>query len=184
MLREIEHESLSQAIIKFDNGATGSIHASLLNHKQPLTPEGRIEILGYDASMLVGEAYYSPPLNTALGRNNYWQADTTFGSSDNPAAVEALESLRSEVADVPETATEAYQSRIFLESIANDTQSLVPIDVPRHHVEVVRAIYKSTEERQPVTLPLDKDDPVLQRRRKAYPRRKTRSIVAGIRRMP
>ena len=158
-LREIEHESLSQAIVKFDNGATGSIHASLLNHKQPLTPEGRIEILGYDASVLVGEAYYSPPHNTGLGRSNYWQAETTFGSSDNPAAVEALESLRSEVTGVPETATEAYQSRLFLESIANDTEPLVPIEVPRHHVEVVRAIYKSAEERQPVTLPLDKDDP-------------------------
>ena len=158
-LRQIEHESLSQAVIKFENGATGSIHASLLNHKQSLTPEGRIEVLGYDASMLVGEAYYSPPLNTAMGRSNYWKADTTFASSDNPAAVEALESLRSEVDGVPETATEAYQSRLFLESILNDTEPLVPIDVPRHHVEVVRAIYKSAEERQPVTLPLDKDDP-------------------------
>ena len=158
-LREIEHESLSQAVVKFDNGATGSIHASLLNHKQPLTPEGRIEVLGYDASMLVGEAYYSPPHNTGLGRSNYWRAETTFGSSDNPAVVEALENLRSEVEGVPETATEAYQSRLFLESIADNTEPLVPIDVPRHHVEVVRAIYKSAEERQPVTLPLDKDDP-------------------------
>ena len=158
-LREIEHESLSQAVVKFDNGATGSIHASLLNHKQSLTPEGRIEVLGYDASMLVGEAYFSPPLNTTLGRNNHWQADTTFASNDNPAAVNALENLRSEVASVPETATEAYQSRLFLESIADDTEPLVPIDVPRHHVEVVRAMYKSTEERLPVTLPLDKDDP-------------------------
>ena len=159
MLREIEHESLSQAIVKFDNGATGGIHASLLNHKQSLTPEGRIEVLGYDASMLVGEAYYSPPLNTGLGRNSYWRADTTFGSSDNPAAVEALECLRSEVAGVPETATEAYQSRLFLESIINDSEPLVPIDIPRNHVEVVRAIYKSAEERQPVRLPLDKEDP-------------------------
>ena len=159
MLREIEHESLSQAIVKFENGATGSIHASLLNHKQPLTPEGRIEVLGYDASMLVGEAYYSPPLNTGLGRNNHWRADTTFASNENSGAVDALENLRSEVACVPETATEAYQSRLFLESIADDTAPLVPIDVPRHHVEVVRAMYKSTEERQPVKLPLDKNDP-------------------------
>ena len=158
-LREIEHESLSQAVVKFDNGATGTIHASLLNHKQSRTPEGRIEVLGYDASMLVGEAYYSPPLNTTLGRNNYWKADTTFASSDNPSAVDALEILGSEVASVPETATEAYQSRLFLESIADDTQPLVPINVPRHHVEVVRAMYKSTEERRAVTLPLDKDDP-------------------------
>ena len=158
-LRKIEHESLSQAVVRFDNGATGTIHASLLNHRQALTPEGRIEILGQDASLLVGEAYYHPSHAEGLGRHNYWQADTAFGSSDNPAAVEALESLRSAVAGVPEGATEAYQSRLFLESVASEAEPLVPIDVPRHHVEVVRAIYKSAQEHRPVTLPLDKDDP-------------------------
>lgn len=158
-LREIETESLSQAVVKFENGATGTIHASLLNHRQALTPEGRIEILGHDASLLVGEAYCHPSHAGGLGRDNCWQADTTFGSSDTPTAVEALESLRSGVADIPEGATEAYQSRLFLESISNGTEPLVPIDVPRHHVEVVRAIYKSAEEHQPVTLPLDRDDP-------------------------
>ena len=33
------------------------------------------------------------------------------------------------------------------------------IEVPHHHVEVTRAIYKSAAEGQPVTLPLDKRDP-------------------------
>lgn len=158
-LRKIETESLSQAVVRFENGATGTIHATLLNHKQALTPEGRIEILGHDASLLVAEAYYHPSHTEGLGRDAYWQADTTFGSSDNLAAVEALESLRSEVAGVPEAATEAYQSRLFLESVAGGLEPLVPIEVPRHHVEVVRAIYKSAEEHRPVTLPLDKDDP-------------------------
>ena len=158
-LRKIETESLSQAVVRFDNGATGTIHATLLNHKQAQTPEGRIEILGHDASMLVGEAYYHPSHSEGLGRDAYWKADTAFGSSDNPAAVEALESLRSEVAGVPEAATEAYQSRLFLESVAGELEPLVPIEVPRHHVEVVRAIYKSAEEHLPVTLPLDKNDP-------------------------
>jgi len=147
------------AKIMIANGATGAIHASLLNHRQPLTPEGRIEILGYDAALLVGEEYYLNDAGVLGGRGNYWQADTTFGSSDNPAAMKALESLRAEVGAIPERASEEYQSRLFLETIANDTEPLVPIDVPRHHVEVVRAIYKSAEEGQPVTLPLDKDDP-------------------------
>ena len=40
----------------------------------------------------------------------------------------------------------------------------MPIEVPRHHVEVVRAIYKSAEERRPVTLPLDRDDPFYSRK--------------------
>ena len=159
MLRQIEHESLSQAVVRFANGATGTIHASLLNHRQKLTPEGRIEILGHDAALLVGEEYYPSPTGLLGGRDNYWQADTTFGSSDNPAAVEALETLRMDVAHIPEQVSEAHQSRLFLETIANDTEPLVPIDVPRHHVEVVRAIYKSAEEGRPVTLPLDKDDP-------------------------
>ena len=38
-------------------------------------------------------------------------------------------------------------------------EPLVPIEVARHHVEVVRALYKSAAERQPVSLPLDKADP-------------------------
>ena len=46
-----------------------------------------------------------------------------------------------------------------MESIINNSEPLVPIDVPRNHVEVVRAIYKSAEEYQPVRLPLDKEDP-------------------------
>ncbi len=159
MLRRIEHESLSQAVVRFANGATGSIHASLLNHEQPHTPKGRIEILGHDASLLVGEAYYKGQLGGAVPRSNYWQAETTFGSNDTPAAVQDLEALRAKVAGVPEQASEEYQSRLFLESIATGSDPVVPIEVPRHHVEVVRAIYKSAEEHRPVTLPLDKSDP-------------------------
>jgi predicted dehydrogenase len=159
MLRQVEHESLSQAVVRFANGATGTIHASLLNHRQKLTPEGRIEILGYDASLLVGEEYYPGEAGILGSRSNYWEADTSFGSSDNPAAVDALEALRAEVTGVPLRISEEYQSRLFLETIASNTEPLVPVEVPRHHVEVVRAIYKSAEEGRPVTLPLDKNDP-------------------------
>lgn len=157
-LRDIEHESLSQAVVRFENGATGTIHASLLNHAQDLTPDGRIEVLGQDASLLVGERYHTAPTE-GFARDNYWEADTSFGSSDNPAAVDALEALRARVEAVPERATEADQSRLWLESIANDSEPMVPIDVPRHHVEVVRAIYKSAATHEPVGLPLDRDDP-------------------------
>ena len=61
-LREIEHENLTHAAMRYSNGATGTIHASLLNHKQRLTPSGRFEILGRDASMLVGEEYFNQAL--------------------------------------------------------------------------------------------------------------------------
>ena len=158
MLREMEHESLSQAVVRFDNGATGSIHASLLSHAQDRTPGGRIETLGRVASLLVGTEY-QPSSVEGQPRDNYWQADASFGSSDNPAAVEALEELREQVSAVPERATEGYQSRLWLESIVNNSEPLVPIEVPRHHVEVTRAIYKSAATHQPVRLPLDTGDP-------------------------
>ena len=153
-LREIEHENLTHAAVRYSNGATGTIHASLLNHKHRLTPAGRFEILGRDASMLVGEEYVN---QTAPG-SNYWKADTTFGFGDG-AAVNALTSLAEEVSGVPEHASEEYQSRLFLESIANDSAPLVPIEVPMHHVEIVRALYKSAHEGAPVSLPLDEGDP-------------------------
>ena len=153
-LREIEHENLTHAAVRYSNGATGTIHASLLNHKQRLTPPGRFEILGRDASMLVGEEYVNQP---APG-SSYWEADTTFGFGDG-AAVDALAALADDVSGVPERASEEYQSRLFLESIANDTEPVVPIEVPLHHVEVVRALYKSAHEGAPVSLPLDEGDP-------------------------
>jgi predicted dehydrogenase len=153
-LREIEHENLTHAAVRYSNGATGTIHASLLNHKQRLTPSGRFEILGRDASMLVGEEY----LNQGNPGSSYWKADTTFGFGDG-AAVDALASLAEEVSGVPEEASEEYQSRLFLESIANDSDPVVPIEVPMHHVEIVRALYKSAHEGAPVSLPLDEDDP-------------------------
>ena len=55
--------------------------------------------------------------------------------------------------------SQEQQTRGFLERVINDTEPQVPLEVPHHHVEVVRAIYKSSEENQPVALPLDKDDP-------------------------
>lgn len=158
MLRQIEHESLSQAVVRFANGATGMIHASLLNHRQKLTPEGRFEILGYDASMLVGEEYYPNP-GPNLTAASYWEAETSFGSSDHPEAVASLDKLREEVAPIPQRASEAYQTRLWLEAIRDNTEPLVPIEVSRHHVEVVRALYKSAADHRSVTLPLDKGDP-------------------------
>ena len=153
-LREIEHENLTHAAVRYANGATGTIHASLLNHEQRLTPPGRFELLGRDASMLVGEECVNQDPPSA----SYWQADTTFGFGDG-AAVDALDALAAGAADVTERATEAHQSRLFLQSIADDTAPLVPVEVPMHHVEIVRALYKSAHEGAPVSLPLDKDDP-------------------------
>ena len=132
------------------------IHASLLSHPYPRQSENQggiykpgkqaIEILGNDMSLFVDN-------DPALVR-----ANLNFGSGD-PSKLEALEALNADVEHIPEEIDQQYQTRLFLESIINDTEPRVPIEVPRNHVELVRAIYKSAEEHQPVTLPLDKDDP-------------------------
>ena len=166
MLRQIETESLTQAVLRFANGSTGTLHASVLNHKQLHTPEGRFEILGREASMLVNEEYYISADGHSAGRDHYWKAITSFGSSGvgkfgdgDGITLQNLETLRENLNDVPICASEAYQTRLFVECILNDSDPLVPIDIPRHHVEVVRAMYSSTEQHRPVTLPLDPGDP-------------------------
>ena len=148
MLRQIEHDSLTQAVVKFANGATGMIHASLIDQVGSGAPgaRGHIQVFSADAALEI------------------WQeqgavSNTTFTSSDNPAAVEALDGLRADVAHLPEVVSQPDQTRLFLESIINDTEPLVPIEIHHHHVEVTRGIYKSAAESKPVTLPLDKSDP-------------------------
>ncbi len=151
-LRTIEHDSLSQAVVRFDNGATGFIHATLISHLSGSIPgvRGRIAILGRDAAIQIDQEMPAEGIHS----------DLTIASSDNPGAVEAVRALEAELSpDFPEYVSQEDQTRLFLESIANDTDPLVPIEVPHHHVELTRAIYKSAEERRPVTLPLDKGDP-------------------------
>ena len=162
MLRKIEHDSLSQAVVKFANGATGSIHASLITHTSSEMRErtsvgirGRISVAGHDAAMTTQNE------NLPRGAEGLpvMTSTTEFTSSDNPQALEALEALRGDVAGLPDRVNQERQTRSFLEAIINDSDTEVPIEVPRHHVEVTRAIYKSSEENRPVDLPLDKDDP-------------------------
>ena len=166
MLRDIETDSLSQAVVRFDNGATGVIHMSLITHTAGLLrgARGRILIIGNDAAMAVYNETSYGSIATFASENDQSprlnvRSDTVFASNDNPDALEALEALRAEVEEIPEEAAHEYQTRKFLESIINDTEPLVPIEIPHHHVEVTRAIFKSAEEHRPVTLPLDKSDP-------------------------
>ena len=152
MLRTIEHDSLSQAVVAYENGATGYIHATLISHLSGNIPgiRGRITVLGADAAIQIDQEMPAEGICS----------DLTVASNDNPDAVESIMALEDELsADFPEYVSQEDQTRLFLENIANDTEPLVPVEIPHHHVEVTRAIYKSAEEHRPVTLPLDKDDP-------------------------
>ena len=162
MLRKIEHDSLSQAVVKFANGATGVVHTSLITHTSSEMRErtsvgnrGSISVAGYDAAMSVQNE------NLPRGAEGLpvMTSVTEFTSSDSPDALERLEAMREDVAHLPDRVSQERQTRSFLQAIIDDTDTEVPIEVPRHHVEVTRAIYKSSEENRPVDLPLDKDDP-------------------------
>ncbi len=152
MLRTIEHDSLTQAVVKFENGATGTMLATLVSHLGGSVPglRGRITLLGNDAAIEIDQEY-------SLLEQVY--SDLVVASQDNPRATEAIQTLQAELEDYPECVTQTDQTRIFLESIINDTEPLVPIEVPYHHVEVTRAIYQSAFEGAPVTLPLSKESP-------------------------
>lgn len=167
MLRKIETDSLTQALVRFDNGAIGTIHASLVAHRDAVSPgkRGRITIYGERASLVVNQDSFRGRVVTPVASADNVNAataissDVVFASDGYTEAVEGLEALRSEVAHLPETASQQDQTRYFLQNILDDSDPLVPIEVSRHHVEVSRAIYKSAVERVPVGLPLAKDDP-------------------------
>ena len=70
-----------------------------------------------------------------------------------------LEALADDISDAPVNASGIHQSRLWLQSIITGDPMPVPIEVPRNHVELVRASYKSQESGGlPVTLPLISDD--------------------------
>ena len=155
MLRTIEHDSLTQAVVKYENGATGFIHATLISHLSGNIPgiRGRITLLGSEAAIQIDQEMSMNGIQPQI------RSDLTISSNDNVDAVRDIEALRDDLSEYPEFVTQRDQTKLFLESILNDTDPLVPIEIPHHHVEVTRAIYKSAEERSPVTLPLSKDDP-------------------------
>ncbi len=167
MLRRIETDSLTQALVKFENGAMGTIHISLVAHRDAVSPgkRGRITIYGERASLVVNQDSTRGSVVTPvaspdnLNPATVISSDVVFASDGDTEAVEGLEALRAEVAKLPEAASQQDQTRLFLESILDDSDPLVPIDIPRHQVELSRAIYKSAVERVPVALPLAKDDP-------------------------
>lgn len=172
MLRDIETDDLTLSLVEFANGARGVIQASLLHHENPMAPTYRIEVIGSEASMVLHQEYLKPgtgrsqsaepsPPASALGsRDRGWEAQVGFGSNHDPSLVDRLEALADDLSDAPVNASEIHQSRLWLQSIITGDPMPVPIEVPRNHVELVRASYKSQEAGGlPVALPLTSDDP-------------------------
>tara|TARA_Y100000588_G_C14266738_1_gene930277 strand:- start:1413 stop:2699 length:1287 start_codon:yes stop_codon:yes gene_type:complete len=172
MLRDIETDDLTLSLVEFANGSRGVIQASLLHHENPMAPTYRIELIGSEASLVLHQEYVKPGTgrsqssdpgssSSALSsRNRGWEARVGFGSDHDPSLVDRLEALAGAIPDAPINASEIHQSRLWLQSIITGKPMPVPIEVPRNHVELVRASYKSQEAGGvPVALPLASDDP-------------------------
>jgi len=162
-LRDIEVDSFSLALVRYANGAVGTVQGSLLHHQHPMTPfgGGRLEFAGENASMVVIHTHpaTNAPSLPIGSRETMFESVVTFGSSNTPEALPRLAALADELRDVPERPSQLYQSRLWVTSILEDRPLPVPIGVPRAHVELSRAIYKSQETGQRVSLPLDRNDP-------------------------
>ena len=122
MLRQIEHESLSQAVLRFANGANGTIHASLLNHRQKLTPEGRIEV----------EIPFNAPPDRPC-RVFIDNGADVFGGG-----------MRTEEFAICDQYT--IQGDLFSRAILEDTPVATPIEDATANMRVIEAIVASTRE--------------------------------------
>ena len=94
-----------------------------------------------------------------IARSLYTEIYGNLAEIAQVVAVEAIEDLKNELSNCSEYVSQQDQSRLSVESIINDSEPLVPIEIPHHYVELTRAIYKASEEPPPVKLPLSKDDP-------------------------
>ena len=98
MLRKIETDSLTQALVRFDNGAIGTIHASLVAHRDAVSPgkRGRIAIYGERASLVVNQDSFRGRVVTPVASADNVNAatvissDVVFASDGYTEAVEGL----------------------------------------------------------------------------------------------
>ena len=143
-LREIEHENLTHAAYAVRPTAPPgpSTPRCSTTSSVDITPSGRFEILGRDAFDAGRRRVLQPeqPGRQLLGGRHVVRVRRRGGGR------RAGRTRRRRRPTLPERASEEFQSRLFLESIANDSDPLVPIEVPMHHVEIVRALYKSAHE--------------------------------------
>ena len=148
--RNIEVDNITDALLLFENGAIGTVHASLLDRKLKDHPNrGRIEVQGEHGGLLY--------LGGIMEQGNTG-ADVSISPNSTPESIKKFENISNQFSHIPEFMTESYQSRVFLESILENKTFFEPANVPMNHVELTWAIYKSAATKQPVTLPIKLGD--------------------------
>ena len=127
-LRNIEAEDAGVAVLKFRNGAIGSVEASVCVYPENL--EETLGIFGEKGTVLIG--------GKALNKVEIWniKGESPFEAPEVPPNLHTL--LYGDMAD----------------AVVNDRQPLINAREGKNAVELILSIYKSSLTKKPVDLPL------------------------------
>ncbi|WP_088188854.1 Gfo/Idh/MocA family oxidoreductase [Desulfosporosinus sp. FKA] len=137
-LRKIEMEDMGAAVIKFKNGAIGIIEAASTIY--PKNIEETINVFGETGSVIVG--------GIAVNRIEVWE----FPDSDD----EKKQIFASQEVDPPTVYGFGHRELILdmIHAIREDRVPAIPGEEGRKALEIILAIYKCQETKQPVVFPL------------------------------
>jgi UDP-N-acetyl-2-amino-2-deoxyglucuronate dehydrogenase len=135
--RNIETEDCGSALLKYRNGAIGSINVSMLTY--PKNFEGSITVLGEKGTVKIG--------GIALNKIEKWE----FSEYDDDDKV--IESSNYEPTSVYGQGHIAYYQNV-IKVLTGKTESEIDGRVGRKTVEIILGIYKSAKEGIRVPLPL------------------------------
>ena len=131
----IEVEDMGVALLKFANGSFGIIESSMNTY--PENFEETLSIFGEKGTVVLG--------GKSVNKIVHWNV------KDDP--IDDLEAFNEEVDSVYGNGHIALY-KDFVEAIKEDREPAITLQDGRNAVEVILAIYKSSFEKRPVTLPL------------------------------
>lgn len=140
-LRKIEMEDVGTAVIQFKNGALGLVEAASTIY--PKNIEETLNVFGETGSVIVG--------GIAVNRIEAWE----FPDSES----EKKDIFESQESDPPNVYGFGHREVIsdMIEAIQMDRTPAIPGEEGRKALEMILAIYKCQETKQPVVFPLIED---------------------------
>lgn len=138
LARRIQAEDTGAAVIKFRNGCIGSVNVTMLTYPQNI--EGSIAILGEKGTVKIG--------GTALNRIEHWEFQNY---DDDDKYIYSAKNTSSDIQTVGHT--EYYKN--VLDVLETDTGAYTDGKEGRKSLELILAIYKSSNEGRSISLPLE-----------------------------
>lgn len=135
--RDIEMEDVGAAILEFESGALGIIEGA--GTVYPTNLEETLNLFGESGTVCIG--------GIAVNRIENWRFKEDFSAEENDV-------LKSQADNPPTVYGYGHQAIIqdMIEAIRDDRDPYVTLEDGRNAVELVLAIYESSEKSQPVYL--------------------------------